>query len=182
VQQELLAFFGEASKRNAVSDPTLAELFNFVSLQTQVAGMCVAVIAINSAQKQKHLNDFLAKIQDSTNAKNQIKGALCLGEYGKKTDLSGTAKIIDIVSSLFTSANEDVRTAGSICLGNISIGNTDYFLERVFALVDKSQHQEKYLFLNTIREIIIHNSRCLQQYLHRLLPLTPRTRKNRSGT
>jgi hypothetical protein len=75
--------------------------------------------------------------------------------------LSGIPKIIDIVSSLFKGANEDVRTAASICLGNISIGNTDYFLERVFALVDKSEAQEKYLFLNTIREIIIHNSRCL---------------------
>ena len=59
-----------------------------------------------------------------------------MGEYGKKDDLSGIPKIIEIVSSLFTSVNEDVRTAGSICLGNISIGNTDFFLERVFALVD----------------------------------------------
>jgi len=103
---------------------------------------------------------------------------LCLGEYGKKTDLSGIPKIIDIVSSLFKGANEDVRTAGSICLGNISIGNTDYFLERVFALVDKSEAQEKYLFLNTIREIIIHNSRCLQPYLVRLLPLLIEHSKN----
>jgi cullin-associated NEDD8-dissociated protein 1 len=82
------------------------------------------------------------------------------------------------VSSLFASTIEDVRTAGSICLGNISIGNTDYFLERVFALVDKSVHQEKYLFLNTIREIIIHNSRCLGPYLARLLPLLVEHSKN----
>jgi hypothetical protein len=53
----------------------------------------------------------------------------------------------------------------------VSVGNTNFFLERVFALVDKSEHQEKYLFLNTIREIIIHNSKCLGPYLHKLLPL-----------
>jgi len=53
-------------------------------------------------------------------------------------DLSGVAGIIDAVSNLFRVPNEDIRTAGSICLGNISIGNADYFLQRVFALVDKS--------------------------------------------
>lgn len=86
--------------------------------------------------------------------------------------------IIDTVSALFTNPNDDVRTAGSIALGNISIGNTDYFLERVFALVDKSKSQEKYLFLNTIREIIIHSSQCLQPYVARLLPLLVEHTKN----
>lgn len=38
-------------------------------------------------------------------------------------------------------------------------------------MVDKSDPQEKYLFLNTIREIIIHNSKCLELYLTKLLPL-----------
>jgi len=56
-------------------------------------------------------------------------------------------------------------------LGNISIGNADFFLQRVFALVDKSDPQEKYLFMNTIREIIIHNAKCLRQFLSKLLPL-----------
>lgn len=56
-------------------------------------------------------------------------------------------------------------------MGNLSIGNPDFFLQRVFALVDKSHHQEKYLFLNTIREIIIHNPKSLELYLSKLLPL-----------
>jgi len=61
-----------------------------------------------------------------------VKGSLCLGEYGKKVDLSTLANIIDTVSSLFKVQNEEVRTAASICLGNISIGNPDFFLQRVF--------------------------------------------------
>ena len=94
-----------------------------------------------------------------------------MGELGKLNDLSGVPNLIDVVSKLFKVQSEDVRTAASIALGNISIGNPDFFLQRVFALVDKSDPQEKYLFLNTIREIIIHNSKCLQLYLTKLLPL-----------
>ena len=71
-----------------------------------------------------------------------------------------------------------MRTAASISLGNISIGNPDFFLQRVFALVDKSHYQEKYLYLNTIREIIIHNPNSLQLYLSKLLPLLIMHSKN----
>ena len=53
-------------------------------------------------------------------------------------DLSSIPNIIDLVSSQFKKHDEDIRTAASICLGNISIGNPEFFLQRVFALVDKS--------------------------------------------
>jgi hypothetical protein len=48
----------------------------------------------------------------------------------------------------------------------------------VFSLVDQAGAQEKYLFLNTIREIIIHNSKCLELYLAKLLPLLVEHSKN----
>jgi hypothetical protein len=34
------------------------------------------------------------------------------------------------------------------------VGNPEFFLEKVFKLVDAAEHHEKYLFLNTLREII----------------------------
>ena len=137
--------------------------------------MALARIAMNSSQKNKLLNEFKAKLQTKN---NEIQGALCLGELGTQMDLSTIPSIIDIVSQLFKVQNEDIRTAASICLGNISIGNPEYFLQRVFALVDKSDPQEKYLFMNTIREIILHNANCLQLYLHKLLPLLIEHSKN----
>jgi hypothetical protein len=108
-----------------------------VNLNAQPAGSAIARIALNGPSKAKLQQDFIAKVTGQSN-EAQLKGALCLGEFGKLIDLSGVPHIIDIVSALFKAANEDVRTAGSICLGNISIGNPDYFLQRVFALVDKS--------------------------------------------
>ena len=35
------------------------------------------------------------------------------------------------------------------------------FVDKVFEFVSKSKDDQKYLFLNTLREIIIHDSRCL---------------------
>jgi len=44
----------------------------------------------------------------------------------------------------------------------LTIGNAAFFLDKVLSLVKNSSAQKKYLFLNTIREIIIHNSVCLR--------------------
>jgi len=75
--------------------------------------------------------DFIAKLKDN-HPESQVKGALCLGEFGKHQDISSIDGVIDIVSRLFKVNNEEVRTAGSICLGNISVGNTNFFLKKVF--------------------------------------------------
>lgn len=85
--------------------------------------------------------------------------------------MSKLPNVIESISKLFKAPNEEVKTAGSISLGNLSIGNPEFFLPRVFELVDKSSTQEKYLFLNTIREIIIHNPNCLEAFIPKLLPL-----------
>ena len=64
-----------------------------------------------------------------------------------------------------------MRIAASICLGNVAIGNPNFFLSKVFSLVEQSKDAQKYLFLNTIREIIIHDSKCLESYLGKLIEL-----------
>jgi hypothetical protein len=56
-------------------------------------------------------------------------------------------------------------------LGNVSVGNPGFFLDKVFALIDKSEDSHKYLFLNTIREIIINDSKCLKDYILELSEL-----------
>lgn len=139
--------------------------------------MCVAQIALNNPKKQQLLSEFISKVKDA-NPSNQVKGALCLGEFGKRSDVSSVSGIIDIVSHLFQIQNEDVKTAGSICLGNMSAGNANFFLQKVFVLVDQSKQNEKYLFLNTIREIITHNPLCLRDYVKKLLPLLVEQSKN----
>ncbi len=78
---------------------------------------------------------------------------------------------MDKISSFFKAPSDKVRTAASICLGNLTIGNTDFFLGKVFGLLSSADAQDTQLFMNTIREIIIHNPKCLETYLIKLIPL-----------
>jgi hypothetical protein len=64
-----------------------------------------------------------------------------------------------------------VRQAAAISLGIISIGNTNFFLQKVFKLIEQSQDQQKYMFLSTVKEIIFIKPECLSQYLNVLMPL-----------
>ena len=100
-----------------------------------------------------------------------IVGALTIGEYGKLVDLSQEARILPTVQTLFNNPQEDVKFAASICMGNVAIGNPEFFVPKVFELVQNSQEAQKYLFLNTIREIIIANSRCLEDQIFSLTDL-----------
>jgi len=67
-----------------------------------------------------------------------IVGALTIGEYGKIVDLSGEQRILPTVQSLFNHPQEDVKFAASICMGNVAIGNPEFFLSQVFELVRSS--------------------------------------------
>jgi len=104
----------------------------------------------------------LAKDQDQ---KRQIQGSLCLGELGKLVDMSKDADTFNLIQSYFGSQHEQVRQAASISMGKITIGNPKFFLDKVFSLVTKSEAKQKYLFLNTLREIILNDSNCLKDYI-----------------
>jgi len=56
-------------------------------------------------------------------------------------------------------------------MGNVTIGNPQFFLSQVFRLVRESIEAQKYLFLNTIREIIIVDSGCIRDYLYDITDL-----------
>ena len=93
-----------------------------------------------------------------------------VGEFGKRVDLSADASILKTISALFESKSEEVAQAASICLGNITIGNKNFYLKQVFDLV-KNSNTQKYLFLNTIKEIIVHDAASLEQYIMALTEL-----------
>ena len=67
---------------------------------------------------------------------DQVKGILCLGELGKLEDLSGETQILDLILNNFQSREDDIRQASSVSLGNLTIGNPKFFLDKVFNLVN----------------------------------------------
>jgi HEAT repeat protein len=79
--------------------------------------------------------------------------------------------IIQIISNNFSSQDDQIRQAAAIALGSISIGNTSYFLEIVFNMIKNAGAHDKYMFLSTLREIIMNKPECLKNYIPNLLPL-----------
>ena len=75
------------------------------------------------------------------------------------------------IQSLFQNPNDQIRSAAAIALGGISIGNTSFFLDKVFTLISTSASQEKYMFLSTIKEIIVNKPECLKAYIKTLMEL-----------
>ena len=107
----------------------------------------------------------------STSDEQRVTATLCIGEIGIFKDLSGMKDIIATIQSLFQNQNDQVRSAAAIALGGISIGNTEYFLDKVFRLIESSSTQQKYMFLSTIKEIIVNKPECLKNYITTLMTL-----------
>jgi len=79
--------------------------------------------------------------------------------------MSSEKVLLDIIKSGFESENGEVRHAASICLGDCAIGNPKFFLIKVFEFVNSTDPKQRYLFLGTIREILIHNIASVQNYM-----------------
>lgn len=167
---KLSTFFEVAAKNGVVNQDIGSLLLMQVSLKSLASAQCIAILASYSKNHTQLGNQFLTMAQNS-DPQSQLVGALCLGSLGKLKDFSGVKNIIELVQSLFGSQHEDVRQAASICLGNLTIGNPQFFLDKVFSFVAKSAAKQKYLFLNTIREIIIHDQKCLGAYIPQLSEL-----------
>jgi cullin-associated NEDD8-dissociated protein 1 len=161
---QLQEFFRAAAKQKIVDKVAVSTLQDLVSLKSQQSALCLAIVVVGDSQHSGCKTSFSALANDSA-PKKQITGLLCLGEYGKLVDLSKEAEIFNLIQKYFSNANEEVRQAASISLGKITIGNPKFFLDKVFNLVTKSEAKQKYLFLNTIREIILNDSDCLKDYI-----------------
>lgn len=96
------------------------------------------------------------------NAKYQITGCLCLGETGKISDLSKDTTIVNRITQLISSDQEDVRQAASIALGKLALGNISHFLPQVMNAIKDPKTKHRYLYLNSIREIILNDSHALE--------------------
>jgi HEAT repeat protein len=121
---------------------------------------------------QEYVQKLYTIIQSgNSNEEDKVKATLTFGEIGQNKDLSKMPDVLEVISKLFQHNNDQVRQAAAISLGILSIGNTNFFLQKVFKLIENSQDQQKYMFLSTVKEIIFIKPECLSQYLNVLMPL-----------
>ncbi|KAJ8618736.1 hypothetical protein MRB53_014922 [Persea americana] len=122
---------------------------------------CVAVLCLAAGDKKcastvEMLTNIL-KADSSTNSAKQHLALLCLGEIGRRKDLSSHARIENIVIESFQSPFEEIKSAASYALGNIAVGNLSKYLPFILDQID-NQQKKQYLLLHSLKEVIARHS------------------------
>ena len=77
---------------------------------------------------------------------------LCLGEIGRRKDLSLHMNIECVIIDSFQSPSEEIKVAASFALGNIAVGNLSKYLPFILNQID-SQSKQQYLLLHSLKEV-----------------------------
>ncbi|KAM7478698.1 hypothetical protein LguiA_026911 [Lonicera macranthoides] len=156
---------------NTSFDALLESLLSTAKPSSQAGGVakqalfsiaqCVAVLCLAAGDQKcsttvKMLTDIL-KADSSTNSAKQHLALLCLGEIGRRKDLSSHAHIENIVIESFQSPFEEIKSAASYALGNIAVGNLPKYLPFILDQID-NQQKKQYLLLHSLKEVIVRQS------------------------
>jgi len=170
--ESLLSLLSELVKVNAKGlgfDALLERLLGLVNTQQEktkqvLSNVAKGVAALCLAADPKARDATVARFVSNTKSKDEPNKHLalyCLGEIGRKCDLSAHAELTKSILSAFDSANEETRQAASFALGNIAVGNLQTYLPGILEEVKKSP-KIKYLLIHSLREIIVRQSTSAQ--------------------
>ena len=116
---------------------------------------CVAALTVkNSSESNSVVNQFVKDIKNAKSSDSvKLFSLLALGEIGRHIDLSSHGDIQNVILESFSSQNEEVKSAASYALGNVSVGNMQKFLPFVLKEIE-NQPKRQYLLLHSLKEII----------------------------
>ncbi|KAF5731795.1 cullin-associated NEDD8-dissociated protein 1 [Tripterygium wilfordii] len=126
------------------------------SIAQCVAVLCLAAGDHKCSSTVGMLNKIL-KDESSTHSAKQHLALLCLGEIGRRKDLSSHANIETIIIESFQSPFEEIKSAASYALGNIAVGNLSKYLPFILDQID-NQQKKQYLLLHSLKEVIVRQS------------------------
>ncbi|KAI2798678.1 Cullin-associated NEDD8-dissociated protein 1 [Blomia tropicalis] len=122
---------------------------------------CIAAISLlNEKTALTTVSNLIQQVQKPSILPNshpdsvQLYSLLTIAEIGKKLDLESVQEQIqEAILESFNSNNKDVKSAASICLGSVSVGNLERYLPFVLYGISQKQRRQ-YLLLNALKEII----------------------------
>uniref|UniRef100_A0A7S3QNX2 TATA-binding protein interacting (TIP20) domain-containing protein n=1 Tax=Dunaliella tertiolecta TaxID=3047 RepID=A0A7S3QNX2_DUNTE len=126
----------------------------------QSVAVCVAVLCSTAGpQHVQSTTDLLVKevktkAQDTT---AQRLALLCLGEIGRRADLSGIPQVESTVSESLKADSEEIKGAASLALGGVACGNLGKFMPSLIRQISsaaKSSPKQQYLLLTALSEVI----------------------------
>ncbi|NXX17054.1 CAND1 protein, partial [Podargus strigoides] len=116
---------------------------------------CVA--ALSSACPKEAPATVNRFIQDVKSPKSssavKVLAFLSLAEVGRTMNLSAQRELKTVILEAFTSPSEEVKSAASYALGNISVGNLKEYLPFMLKEIG-SQPKRQYLLLHSLKEVI----------------------------
>ncbi|KDO42067.1 cullin-associated NEDD8-dissociated protein 1 isoform X2 [Citrus sinensis] len=119
---------------------------------------CVAVLCLAAGdQKCSSTVKMLTDILKDDSSTNSHLALLCLGEIGRRKDLSSHEHIENVIIESFQSPFEEIKSAASYALGNIAVGNLSKFLPFILDQID-NQQKKQYLLLHSLKEVIVRQS------------------------
>jgi cullin-associated NEDD8-dissociated protein 1 len=116
---------------------------------------CVSALTeMSPLEASSIVSQFVSDIKNSKSTEHIVLfSLLALGEIGKYIDLSPHGDIQNVILECFSSPNEEVKSAASYALGNVSVGNLPKFLPFVLQEIE-NQPKRQYLLLHSLKEII----------------------------
>ncbi|NWY51390.1 CAND1 protein, partial [Chionis minor] len=116
---------------------------------------CVA--ALSSACPKEAaviVNQFIQDVKSpKSSSAVKVLAFLSLAEMGRTTNLSAQRELKTVILEAFTSPSEEVKSAASYALGNISVGNLKEYLPFMLKEIG-SQPKRQYLLLHSLKEVI----------------------------
>ncbi|KAM8995332.1 cullin-associated NEDD8-dissociated protein 1-like isoform 1-T1 [Ara ararauna] len=116
---------------------------------------CVA--ALSSAcpkEAPATVNQFIQDVKTpKSSSAVKVLAFLSLAEMGRTTNLSAQRELKSVILEAFTSSSEEVKSAASYALGNISVGNLKEYLPFMLKEIG-SQPKRQYLLLHSLKEVI----------------------------
>ncbi|XP_022103590.1 cullin-associated NEDD8-dissociated protein 1-like [Acanthaster planci] len=116
---------------------------------------CVAALTISCASEGSIVvNQFVNDVKNPKSSDSvQLFALLSLGEIGRHVDLSGHPELQKVIVDSFSAPSEEVKTAASFALGNVSVGNLPQYLPFVLDEIE-NQPKRQYLLLHSLKESI----------------------------
>jgi cullin-associated NEDD8-dissociated protein 1 len=116
---------------------------------------CSAVLCVACPEQGIGVvNRLVEEIKNKDTADSvRLYALLSLGEIGKDFDLSNQSELLSVIEGSFLHPSEEVKSAASHALGNVSSGNLARFLPFILQEIE-AQPKRQYLLLHSLKEVI----------------------------
>ncbi|KAF7493771.1 Cullin-associated Nedd8-dissociated protein 1 [Sarcoptes scabiei] len=122
---------------------------------------CIAAISLLTENAINLVERLIQQVKNPSimgvthNESVQLYSLLTIAEIGKSINLEQLEQPLqEALINLFISSHEEVKSAASICLGSISMGNLERNIPFILKEINKNSTRP-YLFLNALKEIIV---------------------------